>query len=223
MELGTKLKNARVRTGLSQEDVSESIGISRQTLSSWENEKTYPDIISLIKLSDLYTESLDDLLKENQSPSPYVHHIDKAINAIKKRKKIYKCLEIGIYVVLLAVFLILYHTADSDTQHEIYTTMYNFLLPCLIVIITLLIGVDDAWGKKRWFLILFFGITFGLANVFTRTIQVFNEDFDDLIMVISRLIQPSTYSDGAFLSFVGLGIGALARKFNNNSISTDQE
>jgi len=49
MDIGTKLKDARVSAGLTQEQVSEELGISRQTMSNWENGKTYPDIVSVIK------------------------------------------------------------------------------------------------------------------------------------------------------------------------------
>lgn len=54
MEIGSKLKNARINSGLTQEQVAEKIQVSRQTISNWENEKSYPDIISVINLSDLY-------------------------------------------------------------------------------------------------------------------------------------------------------------------------
>ena len=49
MEIGKKLKNARVQSGMTQENVAEKINVSRQTISNWENEKSYPDIISVIE------------------------------------------------------------------------------------------------------------------------------------------------------------------------------
>ena len=64
--IGSKLKAARNALNLTQEEVAEKIQISRQTLSNWENEKTYPDIINIVKLSDLYQVSLDSLLKDDQ-------------------------------------------------------------------------------------------------------------------------------------------------------------
>ena len=66
MEIGRKLREARTASGLSQEIVAEKINVSRQTISNWETEKTYPDIISIIQLSDLYNISFDDLLKEKK-------------------------------------------------------------------------------------------------------------------------------------------------------------
>ncbi len=63
MEVGQKLKQARLKAKLTQDQVSEAIQVSRQTLSNWENERYCPDIVSVIKLSDLYNTSLDELLK----------------------------------------------------------------------------------------------------------------------------------------------------------------
>lgn len=51
---------------MTQENVAEKINVSRQTISNWENEKSYPDIISVIELSNLYSISLDDLLKGDE-------------------------------------------------------------------------------------------------------------------------------------------------------------
>ena len=49
MEIGKQLKNARMHSGLTQENVAEKIHVSRQTISNWENEKSYPDIINVIE------------------------------------------------------------------------------------------------------------------------------------------------------------------------------
>ena len=59
MDIGTKIKNARISANLTQEQVAEALDVSRQTISNWENEKTYPDIVSVVKMSHLYNISLD--------------------------------------------------------------------------------------------------------------------------------------------------------------------
>ena len=63
MELPQQLKANRERLGLSQEDVAHAIYVSRQTMSSWENGKTYPDVQSLLLLSNLFDVSIDSLVK----------------------------------------------------------------------------------------------------------------------------------------------------------------
>ena len=65
MKFGEKLKQARTRADMTQEAVAKEIGVSRQSLSNWENDRTYPDLASVLKLSDLYGLSLDDLLRED--------------------------------------------------------------------------------------------------------------------------------------------------------------
>ncbi len=65
MKFGEKLKDARLKAELTQEAVAGRIGVSRQSLSNWENDRTYPDLASVLKLSDLYGLSLDDLLRED--------------------------------------------------------------------------------------------------------------------------------------------------------------
>lgn len=67
MEFGEKLKQARIRAGLTQEDALRAVGVSRQTISNWENNRSYPDLASVLRLSDLYQISLDDLLREDTS------------------------------------------------------------------------------------------------------------------------------------------------------------
>lgn len=61
--IGQKLRDARKNSGLTQESAAERLGVSRQTISNWENSRSYPDIGSVVKMSDLYSVSLDKLLK----------------------------------------------------------------------------------------------------------------------------------------------------------------
>ena len=85
MEIGNRLKNARVEIGLTQEKVAEEIGVSRQTVSNWENGKFYPDIVSVIKLSDLYSVSLDELLKEDKN---MIRHLKESTDTVASRDKL---------------------------------------------------------------------------------------------------------------------------------------
>lgn len=63
MELGKQIKFYRERNGLSQEKLAEKIYVSRQSISNWENEKSYPDIHNILQLSVLFHVSLDELVK----------------------------------------------------------------------------------------------------------------------------------------------------------------
>lgn len=52
MELGNQIRKYRAERGLSQEELAEKVFVSRQTVSNWENDKNYPDIHSLLLLSN---------------------------------------------------------------------------------------------------------------------------------------------------------------------------
>lgn len=63
MELSAQIKKYRRSLNLSQEELAEKVFVTRQTISNWENEKSYPDIHSLLLLSSLFNVSLDQLIK----------------------------------------------------------------------------------------------------------------------------------------------------------------
>lgn len=102
MEIGKKLKNARIEAGLTQEKAAEKIDVSRQTISNWENEKSYPDIISVIALSDLYSVSLDELLKGDQKMAEY---LEESTNVVKSNKKLTGAILLNIILMILLIAL----------------------------------------------------------------------------------------------------------------------
>lgn len=63
MELHTQIKKYRTDMNLSQEELAEKVYVTRQTISNWENNKSYPDIHSLLLLSSTFNISLDQLIK----------------------------------------------------------------------------------------------------------------------------------------------------------------
>jgi transcriptional regulator with XRE-family HTH domain len=63
MEIGKNIKEYRKSVNLSQDDLAEKIYVSRQTISSWENDKSYPDLQSIILLAQTFNLSIDNLVK----------------------------------------------------------------------------------------------------------------------------------------------------------------
>ena len=102
MEIGQKLKNARIQSGMTQENVAEKLNVSRQTISNWENEKSYPDIINIIELSNLYSISLDVLLKGDEK---MMKHLEESTNVVKSNKKMIWAIMVNIMVVVLLITL----------------------------------------------------------------------------------------------------------------------
>lgn len=102
MKIGKKLKEARIKSKLTQEQVAEQLLVSRQTVSNWENEKSYPDIISAVKLSDLYSVSLDELLKGDVKMLEY---LETSTDIVKSNRKLTGAIILNI--LLLAFLLIM--------------------------------------------------------------------------------------------------------------------
>lgn len=102
MEIGKKLKSIRLQKGFTQEAVAERIQVSRQTISNWENEKSYPDIVSVVNLSNLYEVSLDELLKEDKH---MLEHLEESTNIVKSNKKL--VIAVIVNITLLFIFMLL--------------------------------------------------------------------------------------------------------------------
>lgn len=83
MEIGKQIKKLRGDMSLSQDDLAMKIYVSRQTISNWENDKSYPDVKSLLLLSALFDVSIDQLVKGD------VEEMKEAINSevMEKFKK----------------------------------------------------------------------------------------------------------------------------------------
>jgi len=63
MNISSTIKKQRSKLSLSQEELGERVYVTRQTISSWENGKSYPDINSLILLSQVFDMTIDNLIK----------------------------------------------------------------------------------------------------------------------------------------------------------------
>lgn len=93
MEINKCLKEERIKNNITQEQLAEELGVSRQTISSWENGKSYPDIVSIIKLSDLYNISLDQLLKEDKQ---LINNMQTNMDVVKSNKSVIFYIIVGI-------------------------------------------------------------------------------------------------------------------------------
>lgn len=83
MDIGKKLKEKRQEANLTQKELAEILHVSRQTISSWEVGRTYPDLDVLVAISELYDTPLDDLLKED---SEMVKNITAKVKKSERRK-----------------------------------------------------------------------------------------------------------------------------------------
>lgn len=78
MEIGQQIIRYRKQQALSQEELAEKVYVSRQSISNWENDTTYPDIYSLLLLSQIFQVSLDQLIKGDIEKMKYtITQVDK--------------------------------------------------------------------------------------------------------------------------------------------------
>ena len=82
MNLGSNLFQARKKCGLSQEEVAEKLGVSRQTISKWELDETLPDIRQSKKLANLYGMTLDELIEFDMDVKEIQEIIDRTNDAV---------------------------------------------------------------------------------------------------------------------------------------------
>lgn len=128
MEINEKLKKARNTAQLTQEQVAENLMVSRQTISNWENGKSLPDIVNVMKLSDLYQISLDELLKGDQKMK---EKMEKDITTAKRNERV--ILTGGILVFIVGVIYLISKFVGGD--------FYDF---CNAAVIWVLLGLGIA-------------------------------------------------------------------------------
>ena len=120
MQLGQAIVQIRKERGLTQEAFAKMYNVTRQTVSNWENEKSYPDLSTLVKISDEFNVSLDVLLKGDFR---MVKDIDKKI----KKQPFYIGIIIGLVIIVVALFSFIYANDKrlSDTTKDYADLMLN--------------------------------------------------------------------------------------------------
>ncbi len=126
MNLGNKISKIRKDNNMSQEEFAKIFNVTRQTVSSWENSKSYPDIETLTKISDKFNISLDILLKEDKK-------MIKALDSKLKKHKKYKVvliiliilILIGLYFGYKGFYIIKYNAFNIEDKE--FTKLKNFM------------------------------------------------------------------------------------------------
>ena len=164
MDIGGKIKKSRTDAKITQEQAAQALGISRQTISNWENERSYPDIVSVLKMSDLYSVSLDYLLKGEGPMKDYLDYIEESTNTVKSKTRLSKLLLILSYLVIWAFNIMASwrFSAGSITEAQAGGVQW-LMLPAVTIILSLLIGKNNYWGKHKWLAPIGFGLMLMLS------------------------------------------------------------
>ncbi|MBQ3409522.1 MAG: helix-turn-helix transcriptional regulator [Clostridia bacterium] len=135
MEISEKIKQIRNKEGLTQEQFSEKINVSRNAVAKWETNRGYPDIQNLISISEVFYISLDELVKDDVN-------VKNKIIAESSSKKWH------ILVILYLVAIIIY-IVYFLIFHKIF--MIGFLISTIFMlgIETYIFIKDKIWKNKN--------------------------------------------------------------------------
>ena len=164
MDIGSKIKKSRTDARITQEQAAEALGVSRQTVSNWENERSYPDIVSVLKMSDLYGVSLDYLLKGEASMKGYLDYIEESTNTVKSKARLSRLILVISYLVIwvLNIAASWFFSAGGIAQAQAGAFQW-LVLPAATIILSFLIGKNNLWGKRKWLVSIGLGVMFTLS------------------------------------------------------------
>lgn len=130
-ELGARLQALRRQAHLSQQELAERLHVSRQSISKWELGTAKPDLDNMIRLSELFGVSLDELVlgktqNRQEIPQNSAQPVENA--KTKRRKRMRLCLLAGVLCLVLAVVLLpLHQMFDRHMLGNWYTSVWTYL------------------------------------------------------------------------------------------------
>lgn len=128
MEIGNRIKSLRACADMSQEDLAGRIYVSRQTIGSWENDKTYPDVQSLLLLSEIFDVTVDSLIKED------VMTMTKTIDSdVRTMKQMAWVMVVFLLLMIAAMAWLVVQMVvwDWDLAYEVPTFVLALVLWCV--------------------------------------------------------------------------------------------
>lgn len=146
MRLGARIAALRKRSGLTQEQLAQHLGTTRQAVSKWESDKSEPDIATLIRIGEVFQVSMDYLLLGKGNPG-------QDTSAERRKRWFLPCLAIlviGIAILLLLpLFASMYRTLDMGPR---YTDANNYLTewPMLGVVLVGILITATGIGSLAW-------------------------------------------------------------------------
>lgn len=144
MSLGENLQFLRKKNDITQEQLAEKLDVSRQSVSKWESDTTYPEMEKLVQLCQMFHLSMDDLIQKDVS-SIYVEdksHYDQHMNLFSKM------LTLGVGLILFAISLMMF--LQGIGIDEELTTAIFFIFLVVAVAIFIVMGLQhDNFQRKN--------------------------------------------------------------------------
>ena len=166
MEIGAVIRKARTEENITQEQAAEALGVSRQTVSNWENGRSYPDIASVIRMSDLYHVSLDALLKgESSVKTPYQEYLAESTDTVKSRERQAKLtlslVVMGLWALAVGAF---WFAKDGTPGAGLLLQALWVVLPVPFFAASCVAAARNWLGRLRWALPPLLGVLYALTG-----------------------------------------------------------
>jgi len=105
LRLGDQLQRLREAKNMSREELAQQINVSRQAVYKWENNKGYPDIQSLLRLSEIYETTIDELIKDDPTLQRKIDNNQDESKELEDEEMFNPGFYIGIVIIFLGIFL----------------------------------------------------------------------------------------------------------------------
>ena len=142
MELGSQIRRYRSERGMSQDDLAGKIFVSRQTISNWENDRTYPDVQNLLLLSNLFDVTIDQLIRGD---------LETMKQALDKDVRSMKILNMILYgwaaVIFIVDGLMLYGVAVAKREWPWLLSLMGLL--ALLVLLGIITGLEGNIKRRN--------------------------------------------------------------------------
>lgn len=160
MSLGQNLQFLRKRDNITQEQLAESMEVSRQSVSKWESDTTYPEMDKLLLLSNLFHCTLDDLIQKDMS-TQYIEdkcNYDQFMNQYGKR------ITLGVGLILCGLTLMLFLSAFAPLiqgldMEELSGIIFLFFVIAAVAIFIVSGLQKDYFEKKNPYIENFYSET----------------------------------------------------------------
>lgn len=200
MTVGERIKKLRTEQNMTQDECADKLGVSRQSLSGWENGRIIPEFRSIIAVCDLFHVSFDEMVREDEA---VVAHMIENGDIVENGKRIIRRICFFAYLTIWAIVIAVFWIAGGGDDTVYAIVAYDVILSALTAIVSFFIGCDRELGKKKWFLTLFYGAMHFLAGYLTTDLA------DYLISGDLHLPDFVYVLPGLMISLAGISAGEI--------------
>lgn len=157
MNLGETIHQLRLHNNLSQEALADALGVSRQSVSKWENGNAVPELDKLVKMSALFSISLDELVGNQTIPSPQPREVPPQT---QNSAPLTTADMVGVLILLFGILIpILILTTSSLHDSTLLMVLGLFVIPPLAIFCAALCAPKN---RVLFRVFLVYGIGFGI-------------------------------------------------------------